>query len=164
MDTQAILDYFQVERLEDVKKAHRQRVLLHHPDRGGNVATFIELQRHYEAFKQLTFAPNSVKPKRRELDKYQIFKDFLAQLETLGYFDPMQFPSHSLEEHDLLDEFESIAKDLGYIDANGRVRFLPCKLTLPRFYRMYALAYLDRESDEYLRIQAWYRNTLRFRP
>jgi hypothetical protein len=139
-----------------VKRAYRLAVLKHHPDRGGNPEDFRKIQDAYDAFKKHIGNPKT-NPLRRPIAYiFFAFRDFVcsehrfsdAGLDALAYND---------EEIAWLVHFLNVGIGAGFLiesQVGGYLlAFMDSKITLPRFYRAFALKYLSKNDAMYKQIE-----------
>ena len=138
-----------------VKKAYRKAVLKYHPDRGGNPEEFRKVQNTYDAFKKYLehFKPN---PRRRPISYiFFAFRDFVCAEKHFTDI-TLDALAHTDEEIGWLIHFLNVGIGAGFIVEKGRgyeLAFMDTKITLPRFYRAFALKWLSKSDPTYKQIE-----------
>jgi hypothetical protein len=141
-----------------VKRAYRKLVLKHHPDRGGSVVLFRQVQAMYETFQTVFETYQEPSKSRNTATLFFVFRDFLASIQSFSEKD-LEHLAHDDEDLKWFLEFAAIAEGARYISVSllrndtWNVDFLPSGITLPRFYRVYALKCLTGSPQQFKAIE-----------
>lgn len=149
-----------------VKKAYRKLVLKHHPDRGGDIALFRQAQNAYDAFKDLNEGYKVPGEERATSALFFVFRDYVCSV-TEFKMDDLMALACSAEELDWFVYFAEKGVEAKFFMSrhwfsgderryNWLVLFLPDNITLPRFYRAYAMRCLSMDSEEFKAIEKMY--------
>ena len=138
----------------DVQKAYRRLVLLHHPDKGGDPQTFLDIQNLYDNFKKQPLREDWANRSIHSL--FFAFRDFVCSKIRFSPRDLKNIANTSFEV-DWMLHFLDVAIGAGFIADSARgdflLTFMDANITIPRFYRAYSLKCVSKGDPLFWSIQ-----------